>query len=157
MRLTAILAACVASSMVTALAQQTPPEQAPVFRVDPSWPKSLPNHWIIGAVAGVAVDKHDHVWIIHRPSTLQPNETRSIWRAAPPVCEFDRDGNLVSAWGGPGTGYQWPELEHGIYVDQKGYVWLGGGGDKDGQVLKFTGDGKFVIQIGHESPGTRKQ
>ncbi len=73
----------------------------PTYEVDPAWPKPLPNHWIVGAVAGVAVDSRDHVWIVHRPSTLQPNETRSIWRAAPPVLEFDGDGTLLSSWGGP--------------------------------------------------------
>src|SRR5262245_10252882 len=72
--------------------------QAPSYTVDPAWPKPLPNHWLVGAVAGVAVDARDHVWITHRPSTLQPNETRSIWKAAPPVLEFDRDGSLVQAW-----------------------------------------------------------
>src|SRR5436190_9524237 len=90
-----------------ALIMQTTP-RAPRYEVDPFWPKPLPNHWIIGAVAGIAVDRHDHVWITHRPSTLQPNETRSIWKAAPPVLEFDRDGALLSHWGGPGEGYQWP-------------------------------------------------
>src|SRR3954467_10592230 len=96
----------------------------PSYKVDPFWPKPLPNHWIVGAVAGVAVDSRDHVWIIQRPSTLQPNETRSIWRAAPPVIEFDAAGNVVQAWGGPGAGYEWPELEHGIYVDGKDQVWI---------------------------------
>src|SRR5437763_8840918 len=91
--------------------------QVPLFEADPKWPKSLPNHWILGAVAGVAVDATDHIWIIHRPSTLQPNETRSEWRAAPPVLEFDQAGNLISSWGGAGTGYEWPSLEHGIFVD----------------------------------------
>jgi len=121
--------------------------------VDPAWPKPLPNHWIVGAVAGVAVDKYDHVWITHRPSTLQPNETRSIWKAAPPVLEFDVDGSLLSAWGGPGTGYEWPQLEHGIYVDDKDNVWLGAGGDKDAHILKFTGKGTFLMQIGHQGKG----
>src|SRR5690242_24044 len=76
--------------------------QVPTFRVDPFWPKPLPNRWLFGAVAGVAVDSRDHVWVTHRPSTLQPNETRSIWKAAPPVLEFDANGTLVSSWGGPG-------------------------------------------------------
>ena len=100
-------------------------------------------------MAGVAVDKRDHIWITHRPSTLQPNETRSIWKAAPPVLEFDAAGSLVSSWGGPGAGYDWPQLEHGIYVDDKDNVWLGAGGDKDAHILKFTRDGKFLMQIGH--------
>ena len=102
--------------------------QAPLYQVDPDWPKPLPNRWLVGAVVGVAVDSKDHVWIVHRPATLQPNETRAIWRAAPPVIEFDPEGNVVSAWGGPGNGYDWPDLEHGIHVDADDHVWLGGGG-----------------------------
>ena len=125
---------------------------APAYEVDPAWPKALPNQWILGAVAGVAVDAQDHVWIVHRPSTLQPNETRSIWRAAPPVLEFDQAGNLLSSWGGPGAGYEWPDLEHGILVDRE-HVWLGGGGEKDAQILKFTRAGKFVMQIGRKGQG----
>src|SRR5438093_2709409 len=121
----------------------------PSFKVDPFWPKSLPNHWLVGAVAGVAVDSQDHVWIIHRPSTLQPNEIRASYRGAPPVLEFDREGTLVSSWGGPGKGYEWPQLEHGIYVDSKNNVWLAGAGAKDNQILKFTRGGKFLMQIGH--------
>jgi DNA-binding beta-propeller fold protein YncE len=126
----------------------------PTYEVDPAWPKPLPNRWLIGAVAGVAVDKKDHVWIVHRPGTLQPNETRSIWRAAPPVLEFDPAGNLVQSWGGPGDGYEWPDLEHGIYVDEDEHVWLGGGGGKDAQVLKFTRQGRFVMQIGRKGKNT---
>jgi DNA-binding beta-propeller fold protein YncE len=153
-----VVAACLAGCAVAALAETTAhrwsmPEQVPVFRVDPTWPKPLPNHWIVGAVVGVAVDGRDHVWITHRQATLQSNETRSIWRAAPPVLEFDRDGTLISSWGGPGPGYEWPQLEHGIYVDQQDHVWLAAGGDKDAQLLKFTRQGKFLLQIGHQGQG----
>src|SRR5262245_28237895 len=139
--------ACAAS------AQEKPRKPSPAYRVDPAWPKPLPNRWIVGAVVGVAVDQRDHVWITHRPSTLQPNETRSIWKAAPPVLEFDAAGALVGSWGGPGAGYEWPQLEHGIYVDDRDNVWLGGGGEKDAQILKFTRDGKFLMQIGHQGKG----
>ncbi len=136
------------------IAQSRPPaEKVPSFQVDPFWPRPLPNRWILGAVAGVAVDKRDHVWIVHRPSTLQPNETRSIWKAAPPVLEFDAEGNLVSSWGGPGAGYEWPQLEHGIFLDSKDNVWLGAGGDKDSHILKFTREGKFLMQIGKQGQG----
>jgi DNA-binding beta-propeller fold protein YncE len=127
--------------------------RVPTFRVDPAWPKPLPNRWIIGAVAGVAVDKRDHVWVVHRPSTLQPNETRSIWKAAPPVLEFDANGTLLSSWGGPGAGYEWPELEHGIFVDDSDNVWLAAGGPKDSHILKFTRDGRFLMQIGKQGQG----
>lgn len=121
----------------------------PDYAVDPDWPKPLPDRWLVGAIAGVAVDSRDHVWIVHRPGTLQPNETRSIWIAAPPVIEFDPDGTVVSEWGGPGDGYEWPDLEHGILVDGDD-VWLGGGGAGDAQVLKFTRQGAFVLQIGRK-------
>jgi DNA-binding beta-propeller fold protein YncE len=151
-------AGCLAGCVAAALAQTTNhkknmPEETPMFHVDAAWPKPLPNHWIVGAVVGVAVDARDHVWIVHRPSTLQPNETRSIWRAAPPVLEFDADGALVASWGGTGAGYEWPQLEHGIYVDRQENVWLGAGGDKDAHLLKFTRDGKFLLQIGHQGQG----
>jgi hypothetical protein len=142
-----VLAVC---CVVVAKAQPRP--LVPRFEVDPTWPRPLPNRWILGAIAGVAVDAKDHVWIVHRPSTLQPNETRSIWRAAPPVVEFAPDGTLVSAWGGPGPGYEWPDLEHGVHVAEDA-VWLGGGGEKDAQLLKFTRDGKFLLQIGRKGRG----
>ena len=138
---------------VTAVSAQ-PDRRVPTYQVEPAWPKPLPNRWLVGAIAGIAVDARDHVWVVHRPSTLQPNETRSIWRAAPPVLEFDRDGTLLSSWGGAGTGYEWPDLEHGIYVDHQDNVWLGGGGEKDAQLLKFTRDGKFLMQIGRKGRNT---
>jgi DNA-binding beta-propeller fold protein YncE len=137
-----------AAAVVTLIAQTS--IQVPRYQVDPFWPRQLPNNWLVGAVVGVAVDAKDHVWITHRPGTLQPNETRSFWKAAPPVLEFDQEGNLVSSWGGPGPGYEWPQLEHGIYIDHQDNVWLGGGGDKDAQILKFTRQGKFLLQIGHQ-------
>jgi DNA-binding beta-propeller fold protein YncE len=61
--------------------------------------------------------------------------------------EFDAAGRYVQGWGGPGEGYEWPRSEHGIYVDYKGFVWIGGNGEED-QILKFTRAGKFVMQIG---------
>ncbi|MSO82285.1 MAG: hypothetical protein EXQ53_03170 [Acidobacteria bacterium] len=154
-RAAVMIVACLAAASernVTEAAQGE--RRTPTYQVDPLWPKPLPNRWLVGAIAGVAVDAQDHVWIVHRPGTLQPNETRSIWRAAPPVLEFDRDGNLVSSWGGPGDGYEWPDLEHGIYVDDEDNVWLGGGGEKDAQLLKFTRHGTFLMQIGRKGRGT---
>lgn len=138
--------ASILSVSVEAVAQDR--SEAPSYEIDAAWPRPLPNRWLVGAVVGVAVDSTDHVWVVHRPATLQPNEIRSIWRAAPPVIEFDPEGNVVAAWGGPGDGYDWPDLEHGIHVDEDDYVWLGGGGANDAQILKFTRDGEFVMQIG---------
>ena len=97
---------------------------APKFRVDSAWPK-IANGWQFGQVSSVSIDADDHVWVLQRPGTLGPEEKA---RAAPPVLEFDADGKFVRAWGGPGPGYNWPSSEHGIYVDPKGFVWIGGNG-----------------------------
>jgi DNA-binding beta-propeller fold protein YncE len=140
----------------SASAQQ---RQAPRFEVDPMWPKPLPNHWLLGSAIGVSVDAQDHVWIIHRgAATLNartensagtnPKTAEECCLAAPPVLEFDQAGNLVGHWGGPGQGYDWPESNHGITVDDKGNVWIGGNGGPDAHVLKFTRDGKFLAQFG---------
>ena len=130
--------------------------QAPMFEVDPLWPKPLPNHWVLGSTIGVAVDGRDHVWIIHRASSLAAGERRldadpptgECCAAAPPVLEFDQAGNLVGHWGGPGNGYDWPTSNHGIFVDHLGNVWIGGNGGGDAHVLKFTQDGTFLAQFG---------
>ena len=73
---------------------------------------------------------------------------RRVLPPAPPVLVFDPEGNLVRSWGGPGPGYEWPESNHGIHVDYKGNVWIGGNGEKDAHILKFTKDGKFLMQVG---------
>ena len=159
--------------------------QAPRFEVDPMWPKPLPNHWLLGMTIGVSVDAQDHIWIIHRGASLERMENYAAANppaseccsAAPPVLEFDEEGNLIGHWGGPGQGYDWPTSNHGITVDYKGNVWIGGNGRgaqvapptqaaalnesqpgggpfNDNMVLKFTQDGKFLMQIGH--PGQSK-
>jgi DNA-binding beta-propeller fold protein YncE len=132
-------------------AQTAPPPNAesaatgvPKFKVDPSWPK-VPAKWQFGWVASVSVDADDQIWVLQRPGTLDAKEKPL---AAPPVIEFDAAGNVLRSWGGPGSGYDWPVSEHGIYLDHKGFVWIGGNGAKDHQILKFTKDGKFVMQIG---------
>jgi len=129
--------------------------KAPIFEVDPLWPKPLPNHWLLGMAIGVWVDEKDHVWIIHRGAdTLNANElalTKNVGEccaSAPPVLEFDPAGRLVQAWGGPGPGYEWPDSNHGIHIDHKGNVWIGGNGENDAHILKFTRDGKFLMQMG---------
>ena len=124
---------------------------APQFRVDPFWPQPLPNNWMLGQVAGLAVSDSDNIWIVHRPSTLdarQRGEEGMCCVPAPPVIEFAPDGSVQRSWGGPGESYEWPESEHGIYVDSNQHVWIGGNAAADSHILKFTADGEFILQIG---------
>ena len=133
--------------------------RAPSYQVDPAWPK-VPKQWMLGQVAGLAVDARDHVWIIQRPWSLASDEVAKDPAApcchpAPPVMEFDNDGNYIQGWGGEGDGYEWPADEHTIHVDYKGNVWISSAGGprlptrKENQILKFTQAGKFLMQVGH--------
>jgi hypothetical protein len=143
---------------------QTPAARAgglPMFQVDPSWPK-VPAKWKLGDASSIGIDAQDRIWVLHRPRTLPADQAAM---AAPPVMVFDAAGNFVQAWGGRGSGYEWPEREHGIHIDYRGFVWIGGNncparglpGLKpvgDDQLLKFTQAGKLVMQIGHSSEST---
>ena len=166
-------------------AQARPGAQVPRFEVDRLWPKPLPKMWILGSVNGVAVDAQDHIWVTHAgAASLQNNEKGPELKppqstccfAAPQVLEFDAAGNLLSQWGGAGQGYNWPLIPHGIAVDSKGNVVIGGsqagrvegrpdppppagrGGAKpakpvplppqDAHAIKFTRTGQFVWQFG---------
>jgi hypothetical protein len=155
-----VIAAAIVAGM-SALAAQAP--SLPVFEVDRAWPK-VPPKWKLGDPSSFAVDAQDNVWLLHRPRTLVKPEDAKL--AAPPVLVFDAAGNFIRAWGGNGSGYEWPEREHGIHVDNQGAVWItgnncptnGAAGLKpvnDDQVLKFRPDGTFVLQIGgsHRSTG----
>ncbi len=128
----------------------------PKFEPDPYWPKPLPNNWMLGQVGGIYVDSHDHIWVTSRPRTLDNNDKYGALHQSdccipsPPILEFDTAGNLIQGWGGPGKGYDWPENEHGMFVDYKDNVWIGGNAmGKDTNILKFTKEGKFLLQIGH--------
>jgi hypothetical protein len=178
--------------------------KTPGFVIDPAWPQPLPNNWLVGQLGGLYVDQHDHIWVYNRPRTMTNEEAglegavpgamndkgvpidgigqaraygpiADCCKAAPSILEFDADGKLLRAWGGPAdpgfiggkckeeAGCIWPQSEHGIYVDQKDNVWISGnagvpgkadlpwttnkaGGD--GMVLKFDMDGNFKLRIG---------
>ena len=135
-----------------------PPRRAAACRSSrsiPAWP-AVPAGMRLGAPSSIAIDAEDNVWVLHRPLTLPAEEDAM---AAPPVVVFDAEGNFIRAWGGPGDGYEWPQREHGLHIDHEGFVWLGGNNCptngvprvepvSDDQLLKFTRDGAFVMQIG---------
>src|SRR5690606_21663406 len=131
--------------------------EAPTFEVDPLWPKPLPNNWLLGSAIGVGVDSRDHVFVIHRRDSF--NERTEIGAAtdpptgeccvpAPNILEFDPEGNLVNSWGGPGEGYDWPTSNHGLSIDHMDNIWIGGNGRTDSHILKFSRDGRFLLQVG---------
>jgi DNA-binding beta-propeller fold protein YncE len=135
--------------------------QIPTFQVETTFFKPLPNNWVTGQGSAVAVDKHDHVWVFHRPRYVAADK-----KAAPPVLHYDASGKFVDGWGGPSDAYEWFDQEHGIYVDDQDNVWLTGSARpalrgpgeavlrSDNMILKFTNKGKFVKQIGHRDQST---
>ena len=134
---------------------------APMFEVDPFWPQPLPDHWVLGSAVGVGVDSRDHVFIVHRGNLTERTEGGAdadppigeCCRAAPPILEFDPEGNLVNSWGGPGEGYTWPASNHGITIDHMDNVWIGGNGPNDTHILKFSRDGEFLASYGEAEAG----
>ena len=134
---------------------------APIFEVDPFWPKPLPDHMVLGSAVGVGVDSRDHVFIVHRGNLTERTEGGAdadppigeCCRAAPPVLEFDPEGNLVNSWGGPSDEYIWPGSNHGISVDPMDNIWIGGNGPNDTHILKFSRDGQFLASYGEPEAG----
>ena len=131
-------------------------QTVPKYAVDPFWPKPLPDNQILGQVSGIAIGERDTIWLIHRPGSLADDEKGALkdppesrcCKPAAPVVQFGRSGRLLRAWGGPAKGYNWPKSEHGIHVDAAGNVWIAGNAKEDSQILKFSPEGKFLMQIG---------
>ena len=132
---------------------------APQFRVDPFWPKPLPNKWSMQQVVGIWVDQQDHVWFLNRGRSALPIELTAEGNPSPSLCcvrgpelmEVDQEGNVVSAWGGPGHHPKWPVMLQTVIVDSKGFVWIAGEANED-SILKFTRDGTLVWDFDHRPP-----
>ncbi|HKE86728.1 MAG TPA: hypothetical protein VKB50_23390 [Vicinamibacterales bacterium] len=172
--------------------------RAPKYEVQALWPRPFQEQsWVLGSITGVTIDGQNHIWVVHRGADslennekgmmLTPPSSSICCKAAPFVLEFDQGGALLTSWGGPGSGYQWPQSPGGLAVDAKGSVWITAAGLEaapargrgpndptaaeqpaaaagrrgaaptgppapgDAHVIKFSRDGKFLLQIG--TPG----
>jgi len=145
--LLALLNACAPESAAA-------PTPGAAFDVDPSWPQTFPDNWILGQVTGLHVDNRDHVWVVHQSVVLSEAEAGASLDPpiseccvpAPPVLEIDSEGRVVQGWGGPGEGYFWPSSPHGVFVDHEDNVWIGT--NSFHQIMKFTRDGRHLMTIG---------
>jgi predicted ribosomally synthesized peptide with SipW-like signal peptide len=125
--------------------------KVPQFQVDSTWPKPFPTSpdpvtgrprvWIPGEVAGTCVDARDNVFIVTRGNLIAPEEVKGV--AAPPVMQFDPEGNTVAGWGDRNV---LPNGIHGCFVDYQDNLWIAGNGD--GIVQKYSHSGQLLLQIG---------
>ncbi len=165
-RLAAVAAFAGASVLATAaLESRQAPGQAvdeagaPQFRVDPFWPKPLPNRWSMQQVTGLHVDHLDHIWFLNRANAAEGDEIGGDGTArrieccvrGPELIELDQDGSVVNAWGNAAHHPQWPTNLQTVIADTKGFVWVSGTNPQD-SILKFTREGKFVWDFGHRPP-----
>ncbi len=142
-----------------ARAQQPAPRGGPAYKVDPFWPKPLPNKWSMQQIVDMYVDRDDHIWVINRRTDARPDELNAMTTPprgdccvlGPEILEFDQEGNVVNSWGGPGYHPGWPGRLQTIAVDRDKNVYLSGTTPGD-SIIKFSRDGKFLWDFGHRGP-----
>jgi hypothetical protein len=134
-------------------------QTAPVYKVDPFWPKRLPNKWSTQQIVDMYVDKEDHVWVINRASDARPDELGAATTpprteccvVGPEIVEFDTDGSVLRAWGGKDYVPGWPGRLQTLGVDRDENVWISGTMPGD-SIIKFNKDGKLLWDFGHRGP-----
>ena len=144
----------VALGLASALRAQDPP----TYKVDPFWPRPLPNKWSMQQIVDSYVDKNDHIWVINRSDT-RPDELGAATKPpraeccvrGPEILEFDADGNVLNGWGSPDYVPGWPHRLQSFVVDREGNVWISGT-DLGDSIVKFSGDGKLLWDFGHRWP-----
>jgi DNA-binding beta-propeller fold protein YncE len=154
MRATGLLLFCALAVIPVA-----PAQNAPVYKVDPAWPKRLPNKWSMQQIVDIYVDKDDHIWVLNRADDARPDELGAATTPprseccvlGPEVLEFDTDGNVLKAWGGQDYVAGWPGRLQTLAVDREGNVWMSGTRPGD-SIIKFSSEGKLLWDFGHRGP-----
>ena len=131
---------------------------APQYRVDPFWPKPLPNRWSMQQVTGLSVDSMDNVWFLNRPNAPENDEISGEGTPFPVLCcvkgpeliQLDQQGNVVASWGGS-THPKWPTNSQTVIADSKGNIWISGTAAQD-SIIKYSRDGKVLWDFEHRPP-----
>ena len=113
-------------------------------RVDPFWPKPLPNRWSMQQVTGLSVDSMDNVWFLNRPNAPENDEISGEGTPFPVLCcvkgpeliQLDQQGNVVASWGGAGLHPKWPTNSQTVIADSKGNIWISGTAAQD-SIIKY--------------------
>ena len=112
---------------------------------------------VLGRRAGSHLDHSSRRHALRRTKRRSTDKTGMCCAEAPPILEFDQQGNLARHWGGSDgsktTTISGRRRTTASTVDKKGNVWIGGNGGNDGMVLKFTKEGKFLMQVGIKLSG----
>jgi DNA-binding beta-propeller fold protein YncE len=113
-----------------------PAANMPRFRLDPDWPKALPNKWKMGGVTGLAVDKDDNVWVHNRPNDTLDIEghfglnppTADCCVRPPSMIHIDKNGTVLGSFDVP--------QGHGMDVDSQGFIYLGNTVQGEGNTVR---------------------
>jgi hypothetical protein len=149
----AALVFCAEDGTARATSEKPAPAGLPMprFSYETQWLK-LPDNLALGEITAVAVDRRDHLWVLHRPRTVTGRDPAGV---AAPIVEFDADGRYLRSFGGPGPGYEWPDKEHSLAVAANGDVWISGNlpgqAPGDDMLIAFDAAGRFVRQIGRRN------
>lgn len=111
------------------------------YEIDPSWPKPLPEGWILGQCPGVSIDRFDNIVVCNRQDITE-EEAESGFNA-PMVIVFDIEGNVVRHWGDQD---KMPIKPERLNVDFERNIWITG--QRDGMLQKYDWDGNLLLQVG---------